>query len=216
DAAYSIPSPAQAHGKIVAVISAPDSHALDDLTLYRSMQGLPAMERCNGLPTGTGTACFAQVAQDGGPSTNTAPSPAADAETSLDTQMISIACPDCGILLVELNPVFCEVDLIEGVATAARLGASAISISLRGPEATDPNAIMAGKGGATNGTTDCPEEIEWPYDLPGPFSTPGHLVFVSAGDYGYNNRNLRFSPTLGGAAPAYPASSPYVIAVGGT
>ena len=89
EAAYSLPSTAQANGKIVAIISAPDNHALADLSMYRSMRGLPAMERCNGLPTGTGTACFAQVVQDGGPSTNIDPSPGADAETSLDVDMIS-------------------------------------------------------------------------------------------------------------------------------
>src|SRR5262249_24412595 len=152
----------------------------------------------------------------GSPSTNTDPSPAADNETSLDVDMISIGCPDCSILLVEINPVLCETDLSEGVATAARLGASAISIGLRGPEATDPNAILAGKGGATNGTTGCLYERDWQYDLPGPFSTPGHLVFASAGDYAYNNRDIHFSPMLAGASPAYPASSPFVISVGGT
>ena len=215
-AAYHLPPTAQASGKIVAIIGAPDMHALADLTMHRSLQGLPAMERCSGLPTGTGPACFAQVAQDGGPSTNTSPVPAHDIETSLDTQMVSIACPDCSILLVEIKPSFCERDLVEGVATATRLGASAISISLGGPEATDPNALSVGLGGATNGTSGCPAETRWPFDLPGPFSTPGHLVFVSSADQGYNNENRHFTPTVTGAAPAYPASSPYVIAVGGT
>src|SRR5262245_36831812 len=66
EAAYSIPSTAHANGKIVAILGAPDNHAFPDLVMYRSTHGIPAIERCNGLPTGTGVACFAQVAQDGG------------------------------------------------------------------------------------------------------------------------------------------------------
>jgi MYXO-CTERM domain-containing protein len=216
EAAYNIPSTAQANGKIVALLGSPDNHALADLAMYRSAHGLPAMDRCRGLPTGTGTACFAQVAQDGGPSINTDPFPRGDGETSLDMAMVSLGCPDCSILLVEISPRFCESDVLEGAATAAKLGASATSISLGGPEATDPNAISIGKGGATNGTSGCPAEAKWQCDAPGPYSTPGHLVFVSAGDHGYDDEHYQFSPTLGGAAPSYPASSPYVVAVGGT
>jgi hypothetical protein len=167
-----------------------------------------------GCPRAPAPPASRRWAQNGGPSTNG--SAASDAETSLDTQMVSLACPDCSILLIEINPKFCERDLLEGVATASRLGASATSISLGGPEATDPHAAAAGLGGASNGTTGCPAEADWPNDLPGPFSTAGHLVFVSSADYGYNNQRLFFTPTISGAAPAYPASSPYVIAVGGT
>src|SRR5262249_23712918 len=132
------------------------------------------------------------------------------------TDMVSMGCPDCSILLVEINPRFCESDVLEGVASAARLGASAISISLGGPEANDPNAVSVGKGGAANGTSGCPAEASWQYDAPGPFSTPGHPVFASSGDYAYDSESYHFSPTVNGAAPSYPASSPYVIAVGGT
>jgi MYXO-CTERM domain-containing protein len=202
----------------VAVLDTADDHALADIAMYRGTQGLPAMERCNGLPAGTGTPCFAQVAQDGSASTNTDPVPEGDGETSLDVDMVSLGCPDCSVLLVEIGATLCETDLLEGVATAAKLGASAISISLAGPEATDPNAISVDAGGAANGTSGCPVEAKWPYDAPGPYSTPGHLVFAAAGDYAYDDAKYRFSTTVsvGGAAPSYPASSPYVVAVGGT
>jgi hypothetical protein len=215
-AAYSLPPWAKANGRVVAVLDTADNHALADLMTYRNMHGLPAMDRCSGLPTGTGTPCFAQVAQDGSASTNTDPSPAGDGETSLDTDMVSLGCPDCSILLVELDANLCETDLLEGVATAARFGASAITISLAGPEATDPSAISVDSGGADDGTTGCPAEARWTYDAPGPFSTPGHLVLASSGDYAYDDALYDFPQIAGGAAPSYPASSPYVMAVGGT
>lgn len=218
--AYSIPSSAAANGKIVAILDAPDSHALADLALYRQAEGIAPIGRCDGLPTGSGTACFAQVAEDGSASTNTDPSAGSDGETSLDTDMISLACPDCSILLVEVNPNFCERDLVAGAATAAKLGASAISISLGGPEATDPNAASIDAGtvepSADAGDLPCPEELTWTHDLPGPYSTPGHPVFAASGDFAFDNANLGLTGTLGAASPSYPASSPYVIAVGGT
>jgi subtilase family serine protease len=41
-------------------------------------------------------------------------------------------------------------------------------------------------------------------------------VFAASGDFAYDNVNIGFTTTVGGASPSYPASSPYVIAVGGT
>jgi len=216
DSVYGIPATARAKGRTVAIVDTPDNHAFSDLAAYRAMLGMPALERCGGVPTGNGIACFAQVAEDGGPSSNTDPLPAYDGETSLDAAMVSLACPDCSILLVELEPTLCESDLLKGVATAARLGASAISISFAGPEATDPHAIAVAGGRAASAATSCPAEANSPSDPRGPFSTPGHLVFAAAGDYGYDSVHYAFSPTVGGAAPSYPASSPDVVAVGGT
>ncbi len=210
--AYSVPASSAAKGKIVAILDAPDSQAFADVTGYRAQNKLPVLPKCSGMPTGT-TACFAQINEDGTPSTG-ADSGNDDFETALDMAMISAACPDCAILLVEINANFCETDFSQGVATATKLGASAISISIGGPEWTDPNYANVP---ATDGGTDpCPNEDSWVNDLPYSYSTPGHLVFVASGDFAYNNVNIGLSATIGGASPSYPSSSPYVVSVGGT
>jgi subtilase family serine protease len=82
-------------GRTVAIVDAYDApNAEDDLAVYRSEMGLPA------CPSGNG--CFTKVNQTGG----TVP-PAVDPgwaqEISLDLDMVSAACPDCKILLVEAN-----------------------------------------------------------------------------------------------------------------
>jgi subtilase family serine protease len=207
-AAYNLSASVHANGRIVAILDAPDSHALADLATYRSAWGLPAIGECAGMPTGSGPPCFARINEDGTPSTGTDPTPVNDNETDLDMDMVSAACPDCSILLVEINPNFCETDFVAGARTAAMLGASAISISLGGTELTDPNSAPIDPGLDPCGTL--------AYDIPGGYSSPGHLVFAAAGDFAYDNADLGASPTAGGASPSYPSSSPYVIAVGGT
>src|SRR5262249_53165456 len=82
-------------------------------------------------------------------------------------------------------------DLGEAVNTAARLGASEISNSYGAPEAK------------LCSETNCEEfSADWNHQ--------GVLVTVSAGDNGYNNH------LAGNASPDFPATLPYVVAVGGT
>ena len=194
-AAYKVPSNTAAHGKIVAILDSPDSKAFSDLTAYRKNYGLPTIPKCSGLPDGK-TTCFAQVAEDGSASTGT-DSGNADGETSLDMDMISGVCPDCAILLVELTSLNTP-DIQAGVQTAAKLGAVATSISLGGPEGTDPTG-----GGQTS------------MDPTG-YTTPGHLVLAASGDFAYNNNDLGASAGQGSQSPSYPSSAPDIISVGGT
>jgi len=187
-AAYHIPPSAAANGKIVAILDGPDSHAYSDLSAYRSQYGLPALPKCAGNPTGT-SPCFAQVNEDGSASTGQDAGSGSDGETGLDMDMISAACPDCSILLVEIGGAQGNVqdsDFVTGAQTAARLGAVATSISMGGPEQGDPTGNN--------------------------YTTPGHLVLAASGDFGYNLVNE------GGGAntPSYPASAPDILAVGGT
>jgi MYXO-CTERM domain-containing protein len=193
--AYDIPSSASANGKIVAILDSPDSNALDDLAAYRQNYGLAPMQRCAGMPTGSGTPCFAQVAEDGGASTGGDSGEDGDAETSLDMDMISAACPDCSILLVEIgdtNGDFSDQDFVTGAKTASRLGASAVSISIGGPEGAGPD----GQGGMD----------------PIGYTTPGHLVLAASGDFGYD----LVDEGAGVETPSYPASAPDILSVGGT
>jgi subtilase family serine protease len=168
--AYNIPT-SGGSGKIVALVDAQDDpNAESDLAVYRSQFGLPPCTTANG--------CFQKVNQNGA----TSPLPAADSgwsgEIALDIEMVSAACPDCKILLIEANSAN-NPDLQAAEATAIKMGANAISHSWGGPE---DSTISAG-------------DASW-------FNHPGIVVTVSAGDSGYGVE--------------YPASSQYVISVGGT
>jgi hypothetical protein len=190
-AAYQIPAASRANGQVVAVVDMPDSNAYADLSTYRKAFGIPALPQCpNGLPDGT-TPCFAIVDESGKPADPSLDCAASDPETALDTAMVSAACPDCSILVVEMTGGAMEQgpqpqDFVTATATAARLGAVATSISFGGPE----------QDGEPMG-----------------FTTPGHLVLAASGDYGY----LLEGEGFGGAhTPSYPASAPDVLSVGGT
>jgi hypothetical protein len=190
-AAYQIPAASSAAGQIVAVIDMPDSNAYADLSTYRKAFGIPALPQCpSGLPDGK-TPCFAIVDENGKPADPSLDCTASDPETALDTAMVSAACPDCSILVVEMTGAMNEQgpmpqDFVTTTATAARLGAVATSISFGGPEqGSDPTG----------------------------FTTPGHLVLAASGDYGYLLEGESFG---GGRTPSYPASAPDVLSVGGT
>ncbi len=114
-------------GRLVAIVDAYDDPNLEsDLGVYRSQYGLPACTTANG--------CFKKVGQSGGSSL-----PAKNAswaeETSLDVDMVSANCPNCHILVVEVNSAS-TANLAAGVNTAARLGAVAISNSYGGGESS--------------------------------------------------------------------------------
>src|SRR3982751_1992129 len=86
---------ASGSGKTVAIVDAyNDPTAESDLAVYRSQFGLSPCTTANG--------CFRKVNQSGGSTM-----PKTDAgwatEISLDLDMVSAACPDCKILLVEAN-----------------------------------------------------------------------------------------------------------------
>src|SRR5882757_418988 len=81
-------------GRTVAIVDAyDDPNAEADLAVYRSHFGLPACTTANG--------CFKKVNQSGAPS----PLPAGDygwaLEISLDLDMVSAACPDSSVRVVE-------------------------------------------------------------------------------------------------------------------
>ncbi len=144
-----------------------------------------------GLPACTSAnGCFAKVNESGEEGNYP---PAAEEgwedESALDLDMASAACPECHIMLVEASSAYVN-DLGEAVNTAARLGATEISNSYGLPE-------------EECGPSDC-EEFSVDYDH------PGVVVTVAAGDSGYDNFRI------GASSPSFPASSPYVVAVGGT
>ncbi len=189
-AAYQIPAATSAAGKIVALVDMPDSNAYDELSTYRQAFGIPALPKCpDGLPDGK-TPCFASVDENGNPADPSLDCAASDPESGLDMGMVSAACPDCSILLVEMTSAMGQgitpQEFVTTSATAARLGAVATSISFGGSEQSN---------------------------MPTGYTTPGHLVLAASGDLGYLLEGEQFG---GGHAPSYPASAPDVLSVGGT
>ena len=105
----------------VAIVDAyANPNAESDLAAYRSRFSLPS---CT-----SGTGCFRAVNQNGA----TSPMPAGNTgwgqEIDLDIEMVSAACPQCKILLVEANSNS-FADLGAAVNRAAAMGATAISNS---------------------------------------------------------------------------------------
>ncbi|HET9095461.1 MAG TPA: hypothetical protein VFN37_02270 [Candidatus Baltobacteraceae bacterium] len=122
--AYALP--AQNAGRTVAIVDAyDDPSAESDLAVYRTAFGLPECSSSNG--------CLEKVNQQGSSASYPAASAAWDEEISLDLDMVSAACPNCKILLVEANSNSLE-DLGASVDTAASMGAAAISNSYYGAE----------------------------------------------------------------------------------
>ncbi|HET7500585.1 MAG TPA: hypothetical protein VFK02_06260 [Kofleriaceae bacterium] len=107
-------------------------------------------------------------------------------ETALDLDMVSAICPNCNILLVEGTS-----PTFGNLATAANTAASNTAATGTGAHAV---AVSNSYGGGESGTT----------SFSASYTHPGVAVTASSGDSGF----------AGG--PQFPATSPGVIAVGGT
>ncbi len=123
--AYALPSTSAGSGQRVYIVDAyDDPKAESDLASYRTQFGLSACTTANG--------CFKKVNQNGAAS----PLPTADSgwagEISLDLDMVSAVCPNCGITLVEANDN--ADNLFLAVKEAATLGAKFVSLSFGGAE----------------------------------------------------------------------------------
>ena len=185
--AYSIPT-SGGSGQTVAVVDAGgDSTAESDLAKYREKYKLPDCNKANG--------CFKKVNQKGEEGNYPANSEGWAIETSLDLDMVSAACSECHILLVEASGEL-PGEVGASVVEAAKLGATEISNSYGYPETY----------AAWCGETDCSKYNPDYYH-------PGIVITASAGDYKYENED--FGPRIT-PEPDFPASSPYVVAVGGT
>lgn len=157
-AAYKLPSLLLGERQTVAVVDAyDDPNAEADLAVYRTANNLPPCTTANG--------CFTEVNQKGQPS----PLPPSGAgtgwpiEESLDLDMVSAACPNCHIVMVEARNADQTGPNLEYANDAAvRLGANVISNSWGGNE--------------YNGeTADCNRF----------FNHPGVAITVASGDSGF-------------------------------
>jgi subtilase family serine protease len=186
-AAYGLPPASGSgtpNGPLVAVVAAfDDGSAEGDLGKYRQQFGLPP---CTG-----GNHCFTKIQMKptpGAPPPSPAPKKGTtDATTwadeiALDLAMVSAACPNCRITLVEALGQDLD-SLADAVDYAASLNPVAIS-----------NSWGVTEGGGNVPNIDA--------DAQAAFNHPGIAITASAGD-------------LAGQVQ-FPASSPFVTAVGGT
>jgi hypothetical protein len=149
--AYHLPAIGGAD-QTVAIVDAGDNPKIEaDLGVYRTTYGLPACTTANG--------CFHVVNQRGAASPRP-PDQGWAIEISLDVDMVSAACPQCRILLVEADDATTD-DLAASVDTAVALGATEVSNSYGGPETSD-SARLA------------------PH-----YAHPGVAILASSGDNGY-------------------------------
>lgn len=151
--AYNLPSTTAGVGQTVAIVDAyNDPNAESDLNLYRSQFGIAACTTANG--------CFRKVNQTGGTKYPTSNGGWAQ-EISLDLDMVSAACPNCHILLVEASTAS-MTNLGTAVNEAVKLGATVVSNSYGGGESSADTSYDSSY-----------------------FNHPGVPITVSSGDSGY-------------------------------
>ncbi len=141
-------------GQTVAIVDAyNDPNAAADLATYRSTYGLPACTVASG--------CFRQVNQNGS-TTSLPPNDTGWAgEISLDLDMVSAACPNCKILLVEATSPT-TANLGTAVNEAVALGAKFVSNSYGGSETSSETSADSSY-----------------------YNHPGVAITASTGDGGY-------------------------------
>jgi hypothetical protein len=180
--AYALPGGSAGSGLTVAVVDAYDLPTAEaDLLAYRTQFGLPACTTANG--------CFRKVNQNGVQGSYPAANAGWGQEIALDMEMVSAACPNCNILLVEASSAT-MVNLGISVNTAVALGAVAVSNSYGGPEGSFETSLDTSY-----------------------YNHPGVAITASTGDCGWTCAlgSSGFVQTV-----QYPAASQYVVAVGGT
>ncbi|MGH2865835.1 MAG: S53 family peptidase [Solirubrobacteraceae bacterium] len=200
--AYEIPTTSTGAQTIALVDAYNDPNAAADLKAYEAEFGLKGCEEA---------ACFTKVNEDGETAESSLPFPHSDheletalksaseaqaeqaeaaegwdVEISLDIEAARATCENCHILLVEASSPE-EEDLGRAEDWAAEQGAAQeISNSWGGPEGESPT----------------------------PFDHPGTVITASAGDQGYRSWNA--AEEYEREYTSFPASSPDVVAVGGT
>lgn len=182
--AYKLPATGGSSSTIAIVDAFNDPYAESDLQKYR--------EEYKVYFKGTETACteangcFKKVNQKGETSGYPANNEDWSGEISLDLDMVSAACAECKIVLVEASGEVIS-DLGPSDEEAEKLGASAISNSWN-------NGFEGSEAGEINEATEKESNKYFDHEkIP---------ILFAGGDYGYSVR--------------YPAVSQYVIAVGGT
>jgi len=179
--AYDLPSATAGSGQTVAVVDAfDDPNAESDLAVYRSRYGISACTSANG--------CFKKVNQSGG-STYPGAEPGWAIEISLDLDMVSAACPNCHILLVEATSNE-NGNLYAAEDEAVALGATEVSNSWGGPEepgevSSDSYFHHAGVP-VTASAGDTGYEVEYPAASPDVIAVGGTALTKASNSRGWS------------------------------
>ena len=182
--AYKIPTGVASTQTVAVIEFGGYPNAESDLAKYREKYHLPACTKASG--------CFRKDNQKGEEANYPPASSGWEEESAIDADMVSAACPECHILMVETPANSLGEFLEEMDDVAVGLGATEVSNSWDGSE------------------EDCQIEPELCTYFQKDFEHPGIPIVFAAGDGGYDNEYE------GGNAPLFPATSPTVIAVGGT
>ncbi|MGO9109330.1 MAG: LamG-like jellyroll fold domain-containing protein, partial [Thermoguttaceae bacterium] len=185
-------------GQTIAIVDAyDDPNAANDLNQFSAYYGLPQFNTGNG-PT------FQQLNQQG---LTTLPSPASigtwGVEESLDIEWAHVMAPMANIILFEATDNS-NGNLYQAVQIAASTpGVVVVSMSFSADEysgETGDDSIFTTPSGHLGGSA----------TIGGPELSGGVTFLAAAGDYG------AYASGSSSIVPQYPASSPNVVAVGGT
>ena len=190
--AYKTPETGGSTQTVAVVDAYNDPYAESDLQEYRKKYG----DYFKGTETACTEAngCFKKIDQAGETAKEaeehgkTFPETSSgwSGEISLDIDMVSAACPECHILLVEAS----------NEELASLSAANEEAVTKKATETSNSWGVLEFSG----------ETSDDKY-----FDHPGIPTFAAAGDVQYNGCDHKH-----GAGICYPAASPYVIAVGGT
>jgi IPT/TIG domain len=185
-AAYALPSETQFSSTQTIAVI----DAFDDPTAEAD---LGVYDETFGLPACTSAnGCFRKLNEQGQASPLPAENGEWASEVSIDVQMAHAICQNCHVLLVEASSEEFS-DLGAAVNTAVKAGATEISNSYAGPEEPALASIFS--------------ELNTSF-----YDHPGVVITASSGDCGYLDEACDGHP----ATADFPASSPDVVAVGGT
>lgn len=163
--AYNLTSAANTNGggETVAVVDAyDDPKAESDLGAYRTTFALPACTTANG--------CFLKINESGStsPLPGTDPSGGWEAEESLDLDMVSAACPNCDIVLLE---------------TASESGTDLYTAEDTAVMTCHANVISNSWNGSEYSSETSDESH---------FNHPGVMIAIASGDNGYMSTDAGF------------------------
>jgi hypothetical protein len=196
--AYNLPNTGGSASTVAVVDGLADPKAYEDLKTYRKELGLSECTEASG--------CFKQVNQKGEARKPTEVG-GWSGEISLDLDMVSAACAECHILLVESEAG--RANKLIADEEAAKLGATVITNSWNmgfernSPANSNTKVINEECGSETACWVSSEEETTYDKTFERIESEhPGVPILFSGGDYGYGVR--------------YPAIASHVVSVGGT
>ncbi|MDP9117304.1 MAG: putative Ig domain-containing protein [Actinomycetota bacterium] len=193
--AYSLPSATAGSGQRVYVVDAyNDPNAESDLAAYRTQYGLSPCTSANG--------CFQKLNQSGMANSYPSPNTGWAGEISLDLDMVSAICPNCGITLIEAKDA--SNNLFTAVKEAATLGAKFVSMSWGGPESSSDStfdaldfkssgvvySVSTGDSAYTGG-------VEYPSSSPYAVAIGGTSLVTAANSRGWSESVWKTSSTEG-------------------